>query len=285
MRSVIVGLAMLLLAVGCPRTAPKKEYIARVGDSYLTKEDVAEIRSGYDTVSDAQVHDYVTRWVIDEVLYSEALKRGLERNPTIQHRFEEAHRELLIQQLLQDEIYSDSIVVPEDSIRAYYGRHTTDFRLPEDVIKLRYVIFNSRDNANAFRTRILKGTPWESGVQDFARDTSYAASIMAQAEARTYTQQTLYPSEIWRVALTLGANEVSFPVRTTEGFYVVQTLSVLKQGERASIDMVRDEIYERLIQGYRRRKYAELVSRLRSKYPIHIALPIASGVDSTRAEE
>lgn len=281
----IVGLAVLFLAAGCQRSAPKKEYIARVGDSYLTNEDLEEVHRGQNTFSDAQMREYVTRWVNDEILYSEALRRGLDKDPAARRRLEEAQKELLIQQLLQDEIYNDTVAVPEDSIKKYYDRHTSEFRLPEDIAKVRYVIFNNRDHANGFRARILKGTSWDNALNDLARDTASSTSVVLQAETRAYTQHTLYPAEIWRVALTLGIGEVSFPVRTTEGFYIVQTLSLLKQGERASIDMVQDEIRQRLIQDYRRRKYAEFLTRLRSKYEIQIALPSASEADSLIGEK
>lgn len=266
-------LALVLLIPGCEIRESKKDYLARVGDSYLTRE---EIGMGEDTAaafSDAQIRDHVAVWVNNEILYQEARRQGMENSEAVQQQLAEARKQLSIEALLQKEIYRDTIYTVEDSIKAYFDNHPTEFILREDAVKLNMVVFPSREQANAFRTKLFGGMRWKTAVQTFSTDPSTRGSVLVSIEDRYYTQRTFFPPELWRVAGILAPQEISFPVRTHGGYVVIQTLAVLRQAKRANLDMVRDEIRQRMIIDQRRQRYADLLARLRSRYEVEVTVP------------
>lgn len=268
---LILALATGLIASGCDKRVEQKNYLARAGDSYLTEEELPDL-TGSVTLSGSQIRNAITRWANDEILQQEAIRRGIESSPAIQRRMEEARRNLLIQELLQQEIYSDSIVIRDDSVRAYYEQRLGEFLLPQDFVKINYVLFPDREKANQFRGRLTKGMAWvrafDRSVQDGDNET-----VMDRVDERYFSRETLFPEELWRVALTLAPGEASFPVRTDRGFYILETRAILRAGQRADLSMVSDDIRQRLVLEQRRRRYQDYLSRLRSRYPVEIILP------------
>lgn len=267
------GLTLGLLISGCEKRETKKEYLARVGDSYLTKEEMTAVEDSTLLSSDARIRDYAARWINNELLYQEARRRGIENSETVQRHATEARKQLTIQAFLQKELYQDTLHIPEDSIRTYFESHPEEFLMREDVVKVNLIAFTSREKANAIRAKIVSGTRWESAVQTVVNDTSSQSFLISRVDGKYYTQGTLYPPELWRVATNLAPREISFPVRTQEGFFLIQLLAIFRQGAHAQLDMVRDEIHQRLIIEQRRQRYAELLARLRSQHEVEVVVP------------
>jgi len=80
--------------------------LARLDDQTLTLE---EVQTQLDTargVSQTQVRHYIQNWLRDELLYREAVKRGLDQSEEINRQVETAKRELVINALLEQTIYA-----------------------------------------------------------------------------------------------------------------------------------------------------------------------------------
>ncbi len=258
---------------GCQPREPKRGYVARVGDTYLMREEIEAGRDSTLKASDASIRQEVTGWVNNELLYEEARHQGLENSDAVQKQMRESRKQLSIEAYLQKEIYGDSIYVPEDSIRTYYEKHPEEFHLREDLVQVNLVVFNDRRKANAFRAKMVGGTKWNDVLAAFQADTASQKTITTSSIAKYYTSQTLFPQELWRVSVNLLAGETSFPVRTQGAFVIIQTLARYRQGATAPLDFVRSEIRQRLIIERRRQRYADLIARLRSQYEVEITVP------------
>lgn len=265
-----ISLLCLILFIGCEPRESKKEYLARVGDSYLTRESVEALTDSGMLSSDARLREYVHRWANTELLYQEARRQGMENSETFQQQLSDARKQYAIEALLQRELYSDTAGILEDSIRSYLENNKPDFFLRQTVVKVNMVVLASREKANSFRTQARRFS-WQQAFQAMHEDTASRPMIMTVVEHRYYSQQTLFPPDLWRVALNLYPGEMSFPVRTQDGYVVIQLLAILRPGMAPELDMVRDEIRQRLLIERRRQQYADLLTRLRSKYEIDVA--------------
>ncbi len=273
-----------VLLLGCERRVLSKEYLARVGDSYLTIETLGNGRST-ENISPAQREEYVAQWVNNELLYQEARRLGIENSKILKDRILEIQKGLIVQEFLQQRIYRDSLEISEDNIRSYYEQHSSDFLLPEDLVKAYYTSFSDREKANAFRGLLLKGKSWKEVLHEFVSEPLSALEAEPQIEARYYSQQALYPQELWRVAVNLSPGEVSFPIRTQGGFYILQTVNIVRQGKRAELEMVHNEIRQRLTMELRRQQYVDLLANLRVRYPVEILTTAHSVTDTTGIEQ
>lgn len=265
----------LVLAVAClsscERSDQKSDYLARVNDSYLTSDQIIADGDSSLLSSPTALRDYVSRWVNNELLYIEARRQGIENSEALQQHLLQARKRLSVVQLLESQVYGDTASIDEDSIKAYFALHAEDFIIREGVLKLRLVALASREAANAFRARLMGGASWEYAVGQLQHDS--AGQIVEESAGKYFTQHTLFPPEIWRVAANLAPTEISFPVKTQGGYFVIQCLAVLRQGSQSELDMVRDEIRQRLIIEQRRLRYTDLLARLHSKYEVEVILP------------
>ena len=78
-RQIKIILAALLTAafiVGCQESSDKTDYVARVNDSYLSGSDLLEILDSAN-VDDNFKSEVVRNWIIKEILYQEAVKKGI----------------------------------------------------------------------------------------------------------------------------------------------------------------------------------------------------------------
>jgi hypothetical protein len=245
--------------------------LARIDDRVLTLEEVKARLDSSRGVTAAQVGEYARRWINDEILYREALRRGLDNTDQARSQLEEVRRQLAINALLQEEIYSDKLPPSTtEEVSQYYNTHSKEFTLSGDVALVSYVLFHDREAANAFRTSILKGTPWKQAISQVLADPQQSSQIIAKIDSVYYNQSTLLPAELWRVAAASAKPEASFPIRTNEGTYILIVWKLGHQGQVADLAYVENEIRSRLTIDRRRRTLTTLVETLRSKHAVEL---------------
>jgi hypothetical protein len=273
-------LCFVVLIAGC-RTDTQQTIIARVGDAALTLE---EVKAYIDTTRvpyNDQVRAYIVHWINDELIYQQAARAKIENDETFKARVSQAHRQLAIQTFLDKTLGNDSASISEQSVKAYFQAHAQEFTIEDDVLKLNLITFRTRERANIFAGEVQAGTPWNSAVAMVIHDSLTAAEVVSSAGEMYYTRQTIYPVDLWRVGITLGPGEISFPVKTSLGYSILQVLSSVRKGSPAEYDIIRNEVRERYIVEQRQRQFNELLKNLRQRYPVDISFTPASSDTAT----
>lgn len=276
----LLALLVSLLTNGCSTEQPK-DYVARVGGEFLTGEELA-LAVGTTDHEHGAVRSYINQWIVSTLLYREATRRGLTHTDELNRRVEGVRRKLAIDALLETVLYADTPAIREDDILAMFNAGGSTFLLKEDVVNLSSALFADRDAANAFRSRIVRGSPWNDALAWAQQDSAARLHLLQFANRQYFTRATLYPGELWRLARTLNREEVSFVLRTDAGYYVLIVHSLRRQGGMPDFDYVRNEIRDRLLIEQRQRAYEDLISSLREKQQIEVKIPIT---DSTPREE
>ncbi|WP_316928854.1 peptidyl-prolyl cis-trans isomerase [Salinimicrobium xinjiangense] len=142
----IAGLLLLLLFLtGCNflNKPAEKDVIARVNDSYLYKEDIANLISDNTSPEDSTllVNNYITRWATQKLLLDRARINLTEE--------QQAEFDRLVQNYkneLYAKAYTDAIVAREldtsisrAAAETYYEENGENFILNENLVKLRYI--------------------------------------------------------------------------------------------------------------------------------------------------
>lgn len=258
---------------GCQRESGVSPVVARVGQAELTEDDlqaaVDSSRAG--TLS---VERYINDWVITEILYQEAVRRGLMESSQMTHRLEAVRKRLAIAALLEDEVYDDrdTLAITESMLSTYLDSASQEFVLPEDVVLLSYVAFDDRAAANRFRGEALRGGSWDAALESARRDSQITTHMVEVMDHSYQTQGTLYPQELWRLARSLGIGDVSFVLRPQSQslYYVIKIHNLKQQGTLPDLAYVRDRIKDRILVGLRQRKYEKLVTALQPRQRIEI---------------
>lgn len=276
-----VALLLFVLAQSCRQQPEHRTTLARVGKTELTLDDAQERIDTTTRPYDNQLRQYITHWVNEELLYQEARRRGLEHTARFEDQLQETERQLLSQQLLDEEIKSDSSAIDDKALHTYFDKHAAEFVLQENVVELNAIPFATRERASNFAASITRGSSWENALSTIEKDSASQASLALNKSY--FTQDALRPSELWKVAESLDTNEVSFPIKTAVGYYVIQLVARYAAGQRATFDAVRDEIRQRLLIERRQHRYEELIGTLRKRYNVEILVPMKQTADTGHA--
>lgn len=256
---------LVITASGCSRNVQDKTPVARIDNQTLALE---EIRAHIDTTrepSQAQIQQYIQRWLTEESLYREAIERGMDRTDEMNQKVDDVRRQLTINALLEKEVYSEQTAnLSVQDIRQYYDAHIKEFNVLHEMALISFALFKNRDGATEFRNTVLKGTPWHVAVNQQSQ------SIVAHVDSSYQTQESLTPSELWRVASKSINRELSFPISTNDGYYILVVWKFIKQGQTADVQIVEQEIRGRLTVERRRQMYSQLVQNLRAKHSIQV---------------
>jgi len=270
-RRPVAVLLCLLAFIGCQKPQQPRTPVARIDNLTLTLE---EIESRFDSsrgISQAQVHEYIQRWLTNELLYQEASRRGLDRTEDLEARLTDIRRQLAINALLEQEVYSlKSSLDPDDSVAAYFAQHKDDFLLSQDVVLISFVLFDERDAANTFRAQLLRGTSWNAAKYALMSDPLQSSHVITFTDSAYHTERSLLPAELWRVVAATPRREPSFPVRTAEGHYVLISWKLMRRGEVSDLDYVGGEIRSRIAISERQEAMDRLLENLRSRHVVQV---------------
>ena len=143
---VVFVITCALVLVSCDllgTKAPVGDPVARVGDSYLYKEDIANLVTAEMTEQDSAlvVSSFITRWATQKLLMS-----GAQRNITSE---EQERLNNLVNQYrseLYSQAYKDALVernldstITDAEAKAFYKENKANFKLNEELLKLRYI--------------------------------------------------------------------------------------------------------------------------------------------------
>lgn len=273
MRNILIlSISSLLFMFSCEKSEQQKTFLARVGNSYLSAETAEQyIGSSYDT-SDVRTRMYVNRWVESELLYQQALNKGYADLHDIEQQLADIRKQLIIQSYLDKEIYGEVEQTSESDLKYYYNQHAKEFELREAVVRVNLAVFHDRAPANDFRSFLVKGKSWSDASTQFSEDEVKMAALLSNLTSVTYTQITLYPPELWKVAQNLQKGDASFPVKSGDQFYVIQLLEKSAKGSTANFETVIDEVKSRLFIEKRREKYDKLLKNLRKEFKVQVNL-------------
>jgi peptidyl-prolyl cis-trans isomerase C len=265
---------------GCSREGPSRPYVARVGSVELTEDDLA---GPVDSLARARGKSmaYINEWVVSELLYQEAQRRGMADTEELRKQLEATRKRLAVEALLEKEVYGGGTDnVADEDVAAAFKKNLSSFTLREDVARVSYALFSERDEANQFRSSILRGSSWEDALAACQRDSVHGRELRAVARNQYFTQATLFPDELWKLARTLPREEVSYVVKTAAGYYVLTVHSIKHVGETPEYEYVRNEVRERLLIERRRARYEQLVSDLRTRHKVEVNLSVADTAGS-----
>ena len=257
--------AILLATPGCKRTSGNT-YVARVGNATLTRETINAMQG--DSTLNPQV--FINNWIISELLFQESERTGIAGSEDVLRGTEEARRRLAVAALLQQIIYSDTSGVTDQAVEEFYQKNGPAFVLREDVASLSYALFAERDAANAFRSRVISGSGWSDALAKLQEDTTGHGGLLRTASHQYFTRGRLYQPELWKLATTLPRNEISFVVKTDNGFCVLTVHGIQRQGQVPELAYVRNEVRDRLLIELRRQRYDRLIDDLRAKATVDI---------------
>lgn len=270
--SRLVSVALLFLGMaGCGQTEAPPSYVARVGEQYLTREDVdallPSLPAGQDTVEVRR--QVVQQWITQTLLYREAARRGLGDDPDVRRRLRENERSVLVSALLGELYREEAAPVSPAAIQTYFQQHQEQLRLREPFVRVRHLTTASEAEATAVRQQLRSTKPtatdslWQALVRSVALDpqTAVALSSTYYPESRLFTTHSALSEALG----ALGPGEVAPVLATDSLFHVLQLVDRVPAGTVPELGWVEAELRERLAIESRKQMVERQVQRLRNE--------------------
>ena len=261
---VWLGVALLVWA-GCRKQAGTE--VARVGRATLTLEEVNrdipyQLRG---TLSAAQKREAAERWLEDELLYQEALRRGIDKEPEISVLLDKVRRDILIASLLERESEAEGAIT-EEQIVEYYNGHLDDFIRDEPEIWVRHILVETRAQALDVRSKLQSGVPFES----VAREVSVEVESAVNGGDLGYVSEEIADAAFWKAISSMKPGQISRPILTNMGYHIAEVRGKKEKGTARELDLVRPEIINAILLRTQQVDRELLVNKLRERSSWHL---------------
>jgi parvulin-like peptidyl-prolyl isomerase len=266
MKIYFASILVLGLFLACStKTSDDSPVIATVGKTDLTINEIETVFLGETglELSQTQIHRYVQRWIEKELIYQEALEGGLKENPEVEKNLLELEKDYLVNRFIQD-YNSIDMSVSEQEIADYYERYSDEFIRKNDFYNLRVILVENYRSASALRREINSGTDFTTLAKNHSLDGSSAKGGLLG-----WVTIDKLDDDLARQISRLSVNQISSPIKTENGYYLVELLNVRLKDEVQTIEEVQVTILKRLQAEKKREKYENLVSELSEKYKMY----------------
>lgn len=249
---------------GCKKEPEREKYIARVNDAYLTEDDISELDSLFQ--QGFSRNELIKKWIEKELLYQEAMKKGITDEDEFNRIINNSRRELASAMLLNSYL-EKNIKKPGDSeLKEFYSAHKNEFKTEDNIYVFHSASFTNENAAIKFRAKLIE-TDWENVIENYAEDKSLieykTSSVLSQAE--------IYPIQLLNLIEELDPGEVSIVIEeNAEKYSVVNLLQIYPGGSSPPFEIIRDEIETRYIADKREQIFNKYIEELYSNNEIEI---------------
>lgn len=268
-----IALYVLLFGLSsCGQPPPPGDYVARLGDTRLTADDIAaslELLSPNQDSTAATSH-IAEQWVVNQLLVDEAQRLNLSALPDVQRQIEQNAQSILIATLVDQWMADAADAASDDEIATYYARNRTLLVLREPYVRIRYAVVSDRSEAEDCRRdlqdatrRAIADSVWVASLADCANNATEARALAGQHIPERQLLQT-YPV-LASVLPTLRDGEIAPLVEDGEQLHLVQVAERHPVGTVPELAWVEDEIRNRIAIQRRKQIYSRQVQRLRTE--------------------
>jgi hypothetical protein len=256
---------LTILLIGCEKERDNIDYVAKVNDAYLTREEFASLVDT-STASQVRKNEAIARWIQGELLYQMAEREGLLNQEQYKTTLQKSERELAGALMIDKMIKAENIETDPKEIRTYYEKNINEFRIPTDAYALNLAEFIDEDNAIRFRN-VAVNTGWSKAVTQFISD----EYVVNHKSNQLFLSYEINPAPLYRLVRELYPQEISIVISSKPGYYtVVQLLERLTEGSVPSYEYAEQNAKERVIAIKRQALLNNFIKELYSKSKIEI---------------
>jgi hypothetical protein len=267
-KQINIFFLILITAVvlsGCGKESHKKEYLARVNDTYFTKDDLnAIIDSG--SGRNFYKNEIIRDWINKELLFQEAKNSGILDDKGFQKLRNQSEKELAVT-FLVNKIFNDvKLKIDPEEVEDYYNKNRDNFRLFQSAYLINLIQFNDEDKAIEFRDKAFENG-WGSADNKFKYDTSVVNNI----NSHLVYEYEIQPAGLVHVARELLPGEISIVISDSIGnYYLLQMLEKYEKGSIPPYEIVSNLVRDRYIALKKEQFMTNYIKELYSKNEIEV---------------
>jgi parvulin-like peptidyl-prolyl isomerase len=266
----ILTIPILFAFIACAKKEEQKgPYLAKVGSATITEADLErEIKTLPDFAQklfegSGGKEKFLNELIKKELLYQEALKKGLDKDPEYQKKVEEFKKLTLIGQLLEKEVESKTKVTDQD-VKNYYEKHKSELA-PVTQIRVSHISVKSEEEAQNISDSLKKGADFAKVARAKSNDTATAKN---GGDLGYMSKGQMLP-EIEAAASRLKPGEVSEPIKTKSGYEIIKVTDE-KFGKPMEFERVKSVLMQRLSAEKQKEAFDAYMENLKKSYKVEI---------------
>lgn len=221
---------------------------------------VAKLPPYYKTIINKNKKLYLDDMIIEQLLYEEAVRKGVSRDAEVADLVNEAKRKIYISKYVQNEV-DDKIKMTELEIKEFYDSNKDDFKTPA-LWRASHILVATEEQAKSILAELAKGSSFE----DLAKKYSIDATANRGGDVGFFRMGQLIP-EFEKVCLKLNKGETSGIVHTQFGYHIIK-LTDKREPMAESYEKVRSAIEGKLKKTKRDEAMNRLIMDLKSRYNV-----------------
>ena len=238
--------------------------VARVGQSVLTLQELRECTPGTGTeIARSQAERYIQHWIESELLYQEALKRGVDKQAEVQRALKEMSRDYIIS-AFSDQTADAAVSVSDEEVQNYYQEQKDEFQAEADLYHLLLILVQSQNEALRLRRALAGGTPFS----EIAGRSSLDGSRRQGGDLGYVPLSALSPM-LARAVSSMQPGSLSAPVKSELGYNLIRLVDVQRKGALRALEEVRPVIEQRITARKKEEALQNLISRLSSEAALY----------------
>ncbi|MFH0771444.1 MAG: peptidylprolyl isomerase [Candidatus Omnitrophota bacterium] len=244
----------------------KSRILAKVDGKAITVRDfenrLAKLPPYYSSLANKRKKDFLEDMIAEQLLYKEAIRRGLSRMMEVRELIDEAERKILVAKFMEVETNKKAAVALSD-IKTFYEANKENFVTP---LRLRasYILLDTESEAQDALQKIKAGSDFGEVASRYSKDSSKDRG----GDIGYFEKGQLAP-EIEGVCFNLEAGQVSDVIKTRFGYHIIK-LTDRKEPRAIELAEVRDVIEKQLRDNAQQEVLSNLVKRLKAKAKIKI---------------
>ncbi len=275
-----LGVAVFLSLPVIGLAKEKDKILAQVGPYQLTEAQlnaqVAEMPAQIQVLLAHQPElkkELVNRWIEISLLSLEAEKEGLNEDPLVKARIQQARSAILAQELIRRQIIGKTEINDAEA-RKYYQENKAQFSQPERI-KARHILIAvedpaSADSKKAAREKAEKILARVRAGEDFAelakKYSDDPGSREKGGDLGFFSRgQMIEPFE--KAAFSLKVGEIAGLVESPFGYHIIK-LEERQPAQTTPYEKVKEQVREKALEAKRESVLEAYLQQLRKKYPV-----------------
>ncbi|MDW8094232.1 MAG: peptidylprolyl isomerase, partial [Caldimicrobium sp.] len=214
-------------------------------------------------VNKALLDKFVEDWVYMELLYQEAKKKNIDKDPEFQAKLEQQKKILMVQELIKRD-FLPKLKVSDKEIREYYDKNKEHYKLAKRY-KVSHIQVKEERDIKAVQERLRKGEPFEK----LAKEVSIDKERAKEGGSLGYLEEGKMPPEFERVLKRMRPGQISEPVKTPFGWHILR-LEEVKEPGYIEFDTLKESIRNVLMEEKRGKLMEEYMAELKKGHKVVI---------------
>ena len=206
------------------------------------------------------VYNYISNWIEKELLFLGGRSVGLDEDLIIKDNVENYKKLLIGKNFIN--IINNGIKISQSEIKDYYSKNKSSFKRNKNSAKI--ILFSVENKALSIKIKNNMKKLSLLSLSDLVSKYEGVEKIFHEGDLPSEINNKIFNSKNFKKGSVLG------PYKLDNKYFVFKIIKVYKKNASLGLDIVYNEIYQRIKNNKNSIRYKEIIDSLSFKYGVNI---------------